>query len=40
MVSAISLLVGQTSFRYTGWPSDPVPSGAVVMSSLTLPSSE
>ena len=36
MTSAISLLVGQMSCRYTGWPSLPVPSGSVVMSTRHL----
>ena len=35
--SAISRFDGQMSRRYTGRPSDAVPSGAVVMSSRTVP---
>ena len=40
-MAAISSLLGQMSLRYTGCPSSvPVPSGAVVMSSFMVPSSE
>ena len=31
-ISSISASVGQTSFRYTGFPDSSVPSGSVVMS--------
>ena len=37
MESATSCEVGQMSFRWTGWPSLPTPSGSVVMSLSTLP---
>ena len=39
MTSSISLALGQMSARKTGWPSEPVPSGSVVMSRSIVPAS-
>ena len=39
MVSAISVEVGQTSRRNTGSPASQMPSGSVVRSAFTRPSS-